>query len=88
MALGAGFLEGIGLGNNSKAAIIRLGLLEMRRFIQARPARLSSARPRATLVCRPAGSRHLELASPYPSEHGAFSCLPQAARPREQSEHL
>ncbi len=37
VALGAGFMEGIGLGDNSKAAVIRLGLLEMRRFIQAPP---------------------------------------------------
>ena len=54
MALGAGFVEGIGLGDNSKAAIIRLGLVEMRRFIQARDR--AASRGRAASRRRPCGT--------------------------------
>lgn len=32
VAVAAGFSDGLGFGNNSKAAIIRIGLLEMRKF--------------------------------------------------------
>lgn len=32
VAVAAGFVDGLGLGNNSKAAIIRLGLLDMKNF--------------------------------------------------------
>lgn len=32
MAIAAGFVDGLELGNNSKAAIIRLGLLDMKNF--------------------------------------------------------
>ncbi|VDM22401.1 unnamed protein product [Hydatigera taeniaeformis] len=33
VAIGAGLGEGLGLGENTKAAIIRLGFMEMKRFI-------------------------------------------------------
>jgi glycerol-3-phosphate dehydrogenase (NAD+) len=36
VALAAGFVDGVGLGPNSKATIMRQGLMEMRAFSKAR----------------------------------------------------
>lgn len=33
MAVGTGFIDGLGVGDNAKAAIIRIGLIEMTRFV-------------------------------------------------------
>lgn len=51
VALGAGFSDGMKLGENCKAAVMRIGLAEMRRWLRHGPLSLSCGQP--LLHCQP-----------------------------------
>jgi hypothetical protein len=79
VALAAGFVEGLGYGPNTKAAIMRAGLNEMRRFAKAL---YPTVRCLLRAELQPQRRLTLYLLAWRPASHGAFyagvSCISQS----------
>jgi glycerol-3-phosphate dehydrogenase (NAD+) len=79
VALAAGWIDGLGLGPNSKAAVMRAGLAEMRRLSRAlyatiRDETFSESCGVADLIATCYGGRNRAVAERWASERVAVRC--------------